>query len=68
MFFKEELKKYVITIYKCNKSKLSEQWFFFNLIKIECVYTHTDSFNLKEFNIANQQLISLHWLETHMTI
>ena len=52
-FFKKELKKYVITIYKCNKSKFFKQQFFFNSIKIECVHMHTDSFNLKKFSIAD---------------
>ena len=52
-FFKKELKKYVIAIHKCNKSKLFKQQFFSDLIKTECVHMHTDSFNLKEFNVAN---------------
>ena len=66
--FKKELKEYVITTHKCDKNKLLEWQFFFNLIKAECVHMHTDSFNLKEFNIADQQLISSHWLKIYMTI
>ena len=52
-FFKKELKEYVITIHKCDKSKLSEWQFFFDLIKAECVHMHTSSFNLKKFSIMN---------------
>ena len=52
-FSEEELKEYVIIIYECNKNKFLKQQFFFNLIKAECVHMHTDSFNLKEFNIAD---------------
>ena len=26
---------------------------FFNLIKAECVHMHTNSFNLKKFNVVN---------------
>ena len=59
-FFKKELKKYVITIYKCDKSKFFKQQFFFNLIKAKCVHMHTNSFNLKKFNVADQQSISSH--------
>ena len=59
MFFKKELKEYVIAIHECDKSKFSEQWFFPDLIKAECVHMHIDSFNLKKFSVADQQLISL---------
>ena len=67
-FFKKELKEYVIAIHECNKSKIFKQQFFFNLIKAECVHMHTNSFNLKEFNVVSQQLISSYWLEAHMII
>ena len=60
MFFEEKSKKYVIAIYKCNKSKFFKQQFFLDSVKAECVHMHTDSFNLKKFNIANQQSISSH--------
>ena len=53
MFFKKKLKEYVIAIHECNKSKLFKQQFFFDLIKAECVYMHTNSFNLKKFNIMS---------------
>ena len=68
MFFKKELKEYVIVIHECNKNKSLEWWFFFNLIKAECVHMHTDSFNLKEFNVAGWQSINSHWLKTHVII
>ena len=51
--FKKKLKEYIITIHKCNKSKFSEQQFFSDLIKAECVHMHINSFNLKEFSIAD---------------
>ena len=60
MFFKKELKEYVITIHECDKNKSFKQQFFFNLIKAECVHMHINSFNLKEFNVASQQSINLH--------
>ena len=67
-FFKKELKKYIIVTYECNKNEFFKQQFFFNLIKVKCVHMHTNSFNLKEFNIVSWQLISLCWLKTHVTI
>ena len=59
MLFEKKSKKYVIIIHECNKSKFFKQQFFFNLIKAECVHMHIDNFNLKKFNIANQQSINL---------
>ena len=53
MFFKKELKEYVIAIHKCDKNKFFKWWFFFNLIKVKCVHMHTNSFNLKEFNVIS---------------
>ena len=68
MFSEEELKKYVIAIHECDKSKFFEQQFFFDLIKAECVHMHTDNFNLKKFNVVDQQSISSHQLKTYMII
>ena len=68
MFFKKELKEYIIAIHECDKSKLFEWWFFFDLIKAECVHMHTDSFNLKKFSVMSQQSISLCQLEAHVII
>ena len=67
-FFKKKLKEYVIIIHEYNESKSFKQWFFFDSIKAKCVHMHTSNFNLKEFNVADWQLISLHWLKTHVII
>ena len=68
MFSEKKLKKYVIVIHKYNKNKFFEWWFFFNLIKAEYVHMHTNSFNLKKFNVVNWQSISLCWLRAHVAI
>ena len=68
MLSEKKSKKYVIVTHECDKSKFLEWWFFSDLIKAKCVHMHTDNFNLKEFNIASQQSISSHWLETYMAI